>query len=138
MSSWRRSREGITIIAVALASTGCSIPFPVLRNAGPFEVPVNAAHAPLEKGRRVVVVAQAPRGCLFLGLATGVGGRENQYEGTADVRYREFRREAVVALRNAVGRVGGTHVRVDAEVIVSVREGVTHVLLRGPALRCRR
>lgn len=82
------------------------------------------------------IVAQAPFGCRFLGLATGVGGVADQYEPTSDSRYGEFQARALIALRNAVARAGGTHTLIDAEVGYTESRGLTHILVRGPALAC--
>jgi hypothetical protein len=102
-----------------------------------------------ERGARVLVVPAAPANCLFVGLATGVGGVKKTYEGGSDARYGEFQAQAVVALRNAVGAAGGTHTVVDAEVTFFHRMGGPYriggpdselgaVLVRGPALVCPR
>jgi hypothetical protein len=127
-------------LALALAAplAGCSIPYPVAVAAGPFVIPPSPAKEPLsERGARVQVVPVAPPGCLFLGLATGVGGAPDQYQGIGDRYLQAYQAEAVVALRNAVGEVGGTHTVVDAEVQHSGREGLKDIVLRGPALLCR-
>jgi hypothetical protein len=138
--SVRSSRSWLVACIAAFVVTfgaGCKVPYPVVVNAGPFVVPPTSAREPLQEGARVLVLPQAPPGCLFLGLATGVGGIADQYEGTSDSRFPEFQRRALTALRNAVARVGGTHTVVDAEVTFTEPRGVTHVLLRGPALLCR-
>lgn len=82
------------------------------------------------------LVTAAPPGCRSLGLATGVGGIRDQYEASSDARYAESKVEALAALRNAVAEAGGTHVRMDAEVRFTERQGLTHVLVRGAAFSC--
>ena len=119
-----------------LAAAACKIPYPIATNAGFAEIPPSSDHDPLGPGTQVQLVMGTPPGCRSLGLATGVGGIEDQYEASSDARYDEFRAEALVSLRNAVGEAGGTHTRIDAEVRYSDYQGLTHVILRGAALVC--
>ena len=133
MSTWLRSAP----LAVLLAAAACKIPYPIVTNAAGAVVPPSADHDPLGPGTHVKLVMGMPPGCRSLGLATGVGGIRDQYETSSDARYAEFRAEALVSLRNAVGEAGGTHTRIDAEVRSSDYQGVTYVTLRGPALVCR-
>lgn len=116
---------------------GCSVPYPLVTAGGPFEVPASGSTDPLDvHGARVQVVAAPPPRCSFLGLASGVGSVKDQYEPTSDARYPEFQARALVAIRNAVGKVGGTHVVIDAEVTRFNRRGLEAVVIRGPALAC--
>jgi len=137
------SPSGVLVL-FALALVGCSVPYPLLTSGGPFEVPPSPSHDPLDdRGGRVLLVPAAPANCRFLGLATGVGGVTETYQGGSDSRYGEFQAQAVVALRNAVGAAGGTHTIVDAEVTFFNRMGgsestLAAVLVRGPALACPR
>jgi hypothetical protein len=127
--------RGLALVALA----GCTTPYPVLASGnGSVGVPPSARDEPLSaEGARVQVVDRAPPGCAFLGLGTGVGGVKSQYDPTRPLA--ESQRDALTALRNSVGRVGGTHTSVDAEVQYSGdgQEGVRYVVIRGPALRCR-
>ena len=132
MSTWLRSAP----LAMLLAAAACKIPYPIATNAGFAEIPPSSDHDPLGPGTQVQLVMGTPPGCRSLGLATGVGGIEDQYEASSDARYDEFRAEALVSLRNAVGEAGGTHTRIDAEVRYSDYQGLTHVILRGAALVC--
>lgn len=129
-------RLDVPLLAIVAALTGCVVPYPILHGAGGMEVPPTASRELLAAGAGVSVVAQAPAGCRFLGLATGVGGVANPYEPTSAARYPEFQAQALVALRNAVAGVGGTHTTVDAEVLFEKHGGSSHVLVRGPALAC--
>jgi hypothetical protein len=132
MSMWHRE----ALLGVALVGSACAIPYPIVNNAGPAEVPPTAAQDPLGAGAKVQLVTAAPPGCRSLGLATGVGGIRSQYEASSDARYAEFRAEAFDALRNAVAEAGGTHVRMDAEVRQTERVGLTYVVVRGAAFSC--
>lgn len=132
MSTWLRS----ALLGVVLAVAACKIPYPIVTNAGGAVVPPSSDHDPLGPGAQVQLVMGMPPGCRSLGLATGVGGIEDQYEASSDARYDEFRAQALVSLRNAVGEAGGTHARIDAEVRYSDYQGLTHVILRGAALVC--
>lgn len=133
MSTSRRSLAYL----VALGAGACSVPYPVVVAGGPFEVPPLRAEEPLSaRGAAVQVVPMPPPRCSFLGLATGVGGVGDASDPGADARYPEFQARALVALRNAVGEVGGTHTVVDAEVTFYKQE-LQAVLVRGPALACR-
>lgn len=149
MSTSRRDRLcraaalALTVASV-VASAGCAVPFPIVTAGGPFEVPPSPSREPLdERGARVTVVATAPAGCRFLGLATGVGGKTSDSLEAGEPHFGEYRDQALVALRNAVGAVGGTHVVPDAEVTffnqVNMNPStITAVLVRGPALSCPR
>lgn len=132
MSTWLRSAP----LALVLAAAACKIPYPIVTNAAGAVVPPSSDHDPLGPGTHVQLVMGTPPGCRSLGLATGVGGTKDQYETSSDARYDEFRAQALVSLRNAVGEAGGTHTRIDAEVRYSDYQGLTHVILRGPALVC--
>lgn len=132
MSTWLRSAP----LGLVLAAAACKIPYPVATNAGFAVVPPSADHDPLGPGAHVQLVMGMPPGCRSLGLATGVGGLHDQRQATVAARYAEFRAEALVSLRNAVGEAGGTHTRIDAEVQYTDYQGLTHVILRGPALAC--
>lgn len=138
------STSRLSVVAMALALAGCAVPYPVVISGGPFEVPPSPSRDPLDaRGSRVLVVPAAPQGCRFLGLATGVGGVESAQNPGSDARYGEFQAQAVVALRNAVGAVGGTHTIVDAEVTFFANpsgpnNALSAVLVRGPALACAR
>jgi hypothetical protein len=132
MSTWPRE----LLLGVALATSACAIPYPVLHAAGPFVIPPSPSSDPLGAGARVTLVTTAPPGCRSLGLATGVGGIADQYQPYSNAQYAEWRAQALVALRNAVGEAGGTHTRVDAEVRFTKQGVLTHVLVRGDALAC--
>jgi hypothetical protein len=132
MSTWLRSAP----LALVLAAAACKIPYPIVTNAAGAVVPPSSDHDPLGPGTHVRLVMGTPPGCRSLGLATGVGGIEDQPEASEDARYGALRAQALVSLRNAVGEAGGTHTRLDAEVRYSDYQGLTHVILRGPALVC--
>jgi hypothetical protein len=139
-----RTATFVLTMAAAFAFGGCAVPYPVVTAGGPFEVPPSPSRDPLDdRGARVTVVATAPAGCRFLGLATGVGGAKSGSLEAGEPHFGEYREQALVALRNAVGAVGGTHVVPDAEVtffhpVNTNPSTLTAVLVRGPALSCPR
>lgn len=132
MSTWLRSAP----LALVLAAAACKIPYPIVTNAAGAVVPPSSDHDPLGPGTHVRLVMGTPPGCRSLGLATGVGGTKDLSKVSAAARYEVLRAQALVSLRNAVGEAGGTHTRLDAEVRYSDYQGLTHVILRGPALVC--
>lgn len=124
-------------LVLTLSAAGCSVPYPLFVSAGGLQVhPGSNPTALTAEGARVQVVSVAPPGCAFLGLATGVGGASDQYEPGGVAFLRAWQDQAVVALRNAVGAVGGTHTIVDGEMQWSSGSDLRNVLVRGPALRC--
>lgn len=129
---------GLPVLLVGLSA--CPVRYPVVVDAGFAEVPPSRSTDPLSEGQGVQLVAGTPPGCRSLGLATGVGGvpgdQEYVYESATGDRYATLRAKALIALRNEVGKAGGTHTRIDAEVRFTTAYGLTHVLLRGPALVC--
>jgi hypothetical protein len=116
---------------------GCKYPYPILVAASGMLIPPSAMKKPLSvEGARVEIVPDAAATCAFLGLATGVGGNKDHYQGTTEQDMLNWRAEARVALRNAVGAAGGTHVIVDGEELFGGPHMGDTVILRGRAFRC--
>ncbi|MEX1362744.1 MAG: hypothetical protein AB1Z98_06430 [Nannocystaceae bacterium] len=144
MSSWRSRAPALARLplplGLLLGLTACPVRYPQFTDAGPAVVPPSRSTAPLEEGRPVKLVMGTPPGCRSLGLATGVSGvpgdQEYVYESVSGDRYPALRAQALVALRNEVGKAGGTHTRIDVEVRYTTSYGLTNVILRGPALVC--
>lgn len=91
---------------------------------------------PLSDKRARVAVVGEPPACAMTGLATGVGGLKDGYESTGDGGVAHYRADAVIALRNALGDRGGTHVAIDATVLYGRIDRWANVLLCGRAYRC--
>ena len=144
MSRWRTegrlmSSRLLVGLSLMLCLTACPVRYPLFTDAGPAVVPPSRSTARLKQGTSVTLVSGTPA-CRNLGLATGVSGvpdkEEYVYESASDDRYAALRTQAIVALRNEVAKAGGTHTRIDVEVRYTTEYGLTHVILRGPALVC--
>lgn len=123
-------------LLLACVLAGCTYPYPIMAAASGFVIPPSTKREPLsEKGARVTVVAEPPA-CAMIGLATGVGGLKDVWESTGDGDTPKYREQAIVALRNVVGELGGTHVVIDATVLYGRVDRYSNMLLRGRAYRC--
>lgn len=140
MSSLRSRARFLAGLPLLLGLTACPVRYPLFTDAGPAVVPPGRSTAPLKQGKPVRLVTGTPPACRSLGLATGVSGvpdkQKNVSESVSGDRYSALRAKAIVALRNEVGKAGGTHTRIDVEVRYTTRYGLTNVILRGPALVC--
>lgn len=117
--------------------SACHYPYPILVAASGLLIPPSPEHKPLSvAGARVQIVADAAATCSFIGLATGVAGNKDQYQGSTEQDMLNYRAAARVALRNAVGAAGGTHVIVDGEELFGGPHMGDTVILRGRAFRC--